>query len=201
MLHGGSCIASLQVFMPRSLPASRLYDISWDTSEQIGSATWLGLGMKWHHFQLASVLFEFDLQQVISAVVYMCKYVISKYVCCRLWLMYIASLCLIDLCHWPLLLMFINTDLFGVEVSSTVCFGHITSWTILHYICMGGWKWSDITFNWLVCCSGLTFNKRSWQLCMWKYLFYPLWLVCEYSKYFISFYQPMINMWNGIDIL
>ena len=45
---------------------------------------------------------------------------------------------------------------------SPVC---MTSWTILHYSHMCGWKLSGITLDWLVYCSGL-----------------KLWIMCVYSK-------------------
>ena len=51
-----------------------------------------------------------------------------------------------------------------------------------------GWKLSDITFDWLVFCSGLNFSKWSQQLCICKYLIsvmylcHYLWIMCVYSK-------------------
>ena len=64
----------------------------------------------------------------------------------------------------------------------------MTSWTMLHYSHTCGWKLSDITFDWLVYCSGLNFSKWSWQLCLCKYLIcvmylsHYLWIMCVYSK-------------------
>jgi len=43
---------------------------------------------------------------------------------------------------------------------------HVTSWTVLHYSYMWGWKLSGIAFNWLIYCSVLNFSKWSQQLCI-----------------------------------
>jgi hypothetical protein len=62
---------------------------------------------------------------------------------------------------------------------------HVISWTVLHYSHMRGWKWSCITFNWQVYCSGLNFSKWSRQLCICKCmisLMYMCHLMWVYSK-------------------
>ena len=64
----------------------------------------------------------------------------------------------------------------------------MTSWTMLRYSHMCSWKFSGITFNWLMYCSGLNFSKWSQQLCICKYLIcviyfcHYLWRMCVYSK-------------------
>jgi len=47
---------------------------------------------------------------------------------------------------------------------------HMTSWTILHYIHLCGWKLSGINFTWLAYCSSVNLSERSRQVVMCKYL-------------------------------
>ena len=72
---------------------------------------------------------------------------------------------------------------------------HITSWTILHYGNMCGWKLNGITFNWLVYFSGLNLSKWSWQLYISKYLICIMYCailndmcVDIYSKYVLKWF-------------
>jgi hypothetical protein len=58
------------------------------------------LEIKWHHFQLASVLFRFELQQVILAVVYV--HGITYAILCD-WCVYTASMCYTNLFHQPMI--------------------------------------------------------------------------------------------------
>ena len=127
-----------------------------------------------------------------------CKYLILvMYLCHPLWLMCVYSKYVLKWFMWwtcgnsemvltysgwrHLILCCFQTNVLFPWLREAVLFMpdtrhrttvHMTSWTILHYIHMCGWKLSGITFTWLVYCSGLNFSEWSQQLGMCKYLSY-----------------------------
>jgi hypothetical protein len=117
------------------------------------------LEIKWHYFQLACVLFRFELS---ASDLVSCLYVKMWFVLCDSailsdWCVYMASIFQNDLCHEPLITMCIITDLLWVEVLALCCSKtnvlfhwlrepitsvpdtrhripvHIISWTVLLY--------------------------------------------------------------------
>jgi len=145
--HGGSWVPSPQIFVPRSRLANRIHNTWKDTPEQIGNALWLVLSFpflwqsslsllptlqlhvwletKWHYFQVASVLFRFELQQVISKwsrQLCVCKYLIRvMYLCHPLWQMWVYIKYVLKF-NEPMITLWNGIDLLWVEETCAVLF-------------------------------------------------------------------------------
>jgi len=224
--------------MPISLLANRLHDTCRDTPKQMAVPCGLDsashsipqssppllptlqlhvwLEIKWHYFQLACVLFRFELS---ASDLVSCIYVNIWFVLCDCAILsdscvYIASIFQNDLCHEPLITVCIITDLLWVEVLALCCSQtnvlfhwlrepvtsvpdtrhrtpvYIISWTVLHYSYMCGWKLSDITLKWLVCFCRFWIKQVITGIVYITGMFYNN-----------LFQQPLITLWNGIDLL
>jgi hypothetical protein len=167
------------------------------------------LAIKWHYIPLASVLVRFELQQVMSAVVYMCKYL------CFLWTFFDRVSLFIYLCvHF--LLLYIATLLLACEYSkyvlqyciSSACYNCVKwYWHTLHWgtlqcavcrqmYCVAGWVTT-------VLCIILHHKSLVWKGCLvtfWHLItvkppFHQQWNdISTHSVYGID---GLFNVWNS----